>query len=327
MLFRNWGYKHKNNKGGGSEAPQALQYWKCNSQVNSILLWKSFSPGNISTTVFHRTRKKLGPVWSSPSLSKQDKTSVYFSPGNILTTVLHRKKEEIHEIFFPKKCHVKFWTIIIINHTTYLFLEPKPSVCSLTNLPLLVKKTSSWCWCCHSSSPPWCGHPPPTTSSRWPFASFHQVQEQWSGEVILHEPSMRDWSIAGVLLSAFVFLYQNEIFLKFIVILNALCMEHNPLALTTSQARVTTKKSLPPYHICREILKWWELSQIHSQQTIPLCPPCRSSTSLFSSRWCCQCPPPSQKNLFTDVGAGLLIHLLVHVIHLQQETESGRICL
>ena len=49
------------------------------------------------------------------------------------------------------------------------------------------KKTSSWCWCCHSPSPPWPGHPPPTTSSRWPFASFHQVQEQWSGEVILHE--------------------------------------------------------------------------------------------------------------------------------------------
>ena len=99
MLFRNWGYKHKNNKGGGSEAPQALQYWKCNSQVNSILLWKSFSP------------------------------------GDILTNVLHRKKIKNHEI-----CPTFFWMITIINHTTYLVLEPKTSVCSLTNLPLLVKK-------------------------------------------------------------------------------------------------------------------------------------------------------------------------------------------
>ena len=28
---------------------------------------------------------------------------------------------------------------------------------------------------------------------------------------------------------------------------------------------------------------------------------------------------PPQKNLFRDVGAGLLIHLLVQVIHLEQE--------
>ena len=96
MLFRNWGYKHKNNKGGGSEAPQALQYWKCNSQVNSILLWKSFSPGDNSFA---------------------------------------EKENKNHEI-----CPPLFWIITIINHTTYLVLEPKTSVCSLTNLPLLVKK-------------------------------------------------------------------------------------------------------------------------------------------------------------------------------------------
>ena len=30
---------------------------------------------------------------------------------------------------------------------------------------------------------------------------------------------------------------------------------------------------------------------------------------------------PPRKNLFRDVGAGLLIHLLVQVIHLQQEAR------
>ena len=136
---------------------------------------------------------------------------------------------------------------------------------------------------------------------------------------------MRGWSIAGVLLAVFLFLYQNEIFLKFLVILSVLFIEHGPLALTSSQASVTTKKSLQSYRICREIFKWWELGQLHSQQTIPLCPPCRSSTSLFSSRCWCQCapPPPSQKNLFRDVGAALLVHLLVPVIHLQQEKSLG----
>ena len=188
--------------------------------------------------------------------------------------------------FVQTKCHLKFWMKTIINRITYLLLEPKPSVCSPTNLPLLLKK------------------PPRDLGAAilllLPGLVIHLQQPRMASRLLLftkcrssdqeRSSSMScKWEAEALL----VFFYRHFCF--------------------------CTKMKF--YRICWEILKWWELDQIHSQQTIPLCPPCRSSTSLFSSRCWCQCapPPPSQKNLFTDVGAGLLVHVLVPVSHLQQE--------
>ena len=222
---------------------------------------------------------------------------------------------------------VKIGIKTIINHTTYLLLEPKHSVCSLTNLPLLLQKPLhdvgaailllfpglvihlqqdvillSLVGCFFSSPITKCKSSDQKRSS--------SISSQWLTEALL-----------ALFYPHCCFCTKIKFSRNFSWFKVHLSNELIPLTWPSSQARVTTKKSLQSCCICWEILKWWELGQIHSQQTIPLCPPCRSSTSLFSSRCWCQCapPPPSQKNLFTDVGAGLLVHLLVPVIHLQQE--------
>ena len=120
--------------------------------------------------------------------NKQKYSQLMCSEGKYRLTFLWQECAVVSSAGQLNDSH-QWWPII--NHT-YLLFEPKPSVCSPTNLPLLLHlKSSLWSWCCHSPSPPCYGHPPPTAGH---LLLLIQVKAQWSGAVILHEQSMRDWS-------------------------------------------------------------------------------------------------------------------------------------
>ena len=135
----------------------------------------------------------------------------------------------------------------------------------------------------------------------------HQVQEQWSGEVIIHEKPMTDWSFGGRTLSFNGISVSKWNFLE--MSRDFKCIVHWA---QFSSFDIFTGQSHNREVVWNKLILNGPYLFVHLVfHQPPSSPPDVGASVLLLL--------PPRKNLFRDVGVGLLIHLLVQVIHLQQE--------
>ena len=222
--------------------------------------------------------------------------------------------------FVPKKVSCK---ILNDNHhqSYYLSVFRTQALSLLPDQPPSPPLETSWwwCWCCHSPSPPCSGHPTPTRCypllvgslllflpiTKWKSSDRERssfMNSQWETEALFAR---------SVLFQMFL-LYQNEMFLNFLVILSDIStgQGHNEevIVILPHLQRNSTMMIAWPNSFSTDRLYLFIHLVVHQTSSPSL--DVSVSVLLLLPLW---------KNLFRDVGAGLFIRLLVQVIHLQQD--------